>query len=67
MDADRNVFHCLSKQVRYAKTSLLARELLYEAHGAIKMARRLGAITKDEYLDLDHQCVYDGINNPKYF
>lgn len=54
-------------EIAYAKTSLKPRELLYETHGAIKMAHQLGAITTDEYLALETACVKDGINNPEYF
>ncbi len=61
------LYQRLQKEIAYAKTSLSARELLYEAHGAIKMARVLEAITADEYLALETACVKDGINNPKYF
>jgi hypothetical protein len=61
------LFYELEERVRYAKTSLSARELLHQAYGEILMAYELEAITKDEYLILNHQCVYDGINNPKYF
>jgi hypothetical protein len=57
----------LQKRVDYAKTSILPIRALYEVYGQIKMARELNAITKDEFFDLNHSCVYDGINNPKYF
>lgn len=57
----------LKKQVEYAKKSCSARELLYEAYGAIKMARELGALTEEEFMNLNEMCVADGINNPQYF
>ena len=57
----------LLKEIAYAKSSLFPRELLYEAHGAIKMAHQLGAISTGEYLALETACVKDGINNPKDF
>lgn len=57
----------LMKQVDYAKTSLMPQRSLYEAYGRINMARELHAITKDEYMALNHACVAEGINNPKYF
>ena len=61
------MFESLKKQVEYAKNSCSAREALYEAYGAIKMARELGALTKEEFMSLNHMCVADGINNPQYF
>lgn len=61
------MFEKLLKEIEYAKSSLSARDLLYQAYGRITMARELNAITTDEFLKLNHECVYDGINNPKYF
>ncbi len=61
------LYNRLLKEIAYAKTSLYPRELLYEAHGAIKMAHQLGAISAAEYLALETACVKDGINNPDYF
>jgi hypothetical protein len=58
-----HMYEQLSKQVQYAKNSF-SKELLYEANGAIKMARQLAVITLDEYLSLNHECVYDGLNSP---
>ena len=51
----------------YEKASVFPRQSLYEVYGRIKMARELNAITKVEFLTLNHACVYDGINNPKCF
>lgn len=61
------IYTRLKKDIAYAKTSLSARDLLFEAHGAIKMARNLGEITPDEFLSLNEECVRNGINNSKYF
>lgn len=63
----KNVAKDLEKQIRYAKTSRSARGLLYQAHGAIIMAYDLDAISADEYLALEHECVAEGINSPEYF
>lgn len=57
----------LMKEVDYAKTSVLPQRSLYEVYGRIKMARELNAITSDEFMELNHACVAEGINNPKYF
>lgn len=61
------MFEKLMKEIEYAKKAVFKRQSLYEAYGRITMARELGAITEHEYMELNHACVYDGINNPKYF
>jgi len=61
------MFKNLMKRIEYAKTSTIPRDALYETYGAIKMAHELKAITTDEYFKLNHECVAEGINNPKYF
>jgi hypothetical protein len=61
------MFEKLMKEVKYAKTASFKRQSLYHTYGHITMARELGAITKNEYIELNHACVYDGINNPKYY
>lgn len=61
------MFEKLMKSVEYAKKAMFPREALYEANGSIKMAYELQAITSDEYMQLNHECVAEGINNPKYF
>lgn len=61
------LYHRLHKEIEYAKSSKTPIELLYQAHGRITMARHLEAISSAEYLELEHECVADGINNPKYF
>ena len=54
-------------EIEYAKTSIIPKTTLYEVYGKIKMAHQLKAITTDQYLELSHQCIVRGINNPKYF
>ena len=61
------MFDKLKKEIDYAKTSLSARELLFEVKGKIEMAFELNAVTSSEYSKLSHCCVAEGINNPKYF
>lgn len=61
------IYEYLKIQIKYAKMSISARDNLYAAKGMIDMAFKLNAITLDEYLELDHECVAEGINNPKYF
>lgn len=62
------IYDQLKKRLVYIKaTPEYAHNQLYEVHGAIKMAYNLGALTKEQMLELEHECVADGINNPKYF
>ena len=63
-----DVYEELKRRVEYIKRSPeYAREQLFEAFGAVKMAYELKALTKEQFLKLNHECVADGINNPKYF
>jgi hypothetical protein len=62
-----DLYNQLLKEVGYAKTSVSPQNLLHTVHGKISMARQLEAITVEEYLDLEHKCVCEGINNPEYF
>ena len=61
------MFEKLMKEIEYSKTCVTAREQFFMVYGEIKMAFELNAITKEEYLKLNHECVANGINNPKYF
>lgn len=62
-----DLYNQLLREVKMAKTGPLPQGPLHTAHGKICMAFNLGAITKEEFLDLEHRCVAEGINNPKYF
>lgn len=59
-------FRSLCREAEYAMNSrnLL---LMYEAYGAAKMARELGAISKDELFELNKKLVRNGINNPRSY
>lgn len=61
------MFEKLMKEIDYAKNSVFPNRSLYHVYGKIKMAMELEAITVDEFMQLNHECVYNGINNPKYF
>lgn len=61
------LYASLLKEIQMAKTSPLPQCPLHNVHGKICMARNLEAITNEEFLDLEHRCVAEGINNPKYF
>lgn len=62
-----DVYSVLVKEIEYAKTCNFPPRELYIVHGKIEMARMLNAITVSEYINLNHKCVAEGINNPKYF
>jgi hypothetical protein len=61
------MFEKLAKKVEYAKTSVIPMCHLYEVYGQIKMAHELKAITTEEFLTLNTECVNKVINNPLYF
>lgn len=61
------MFEKLMKEVEYAKTALIKQRALYQVYGRITMARELEAIIEAEFMELNTACVYDGINNSKYF
>ena len=60
----RGVYEKLMADIEYARRNFNM-DLLHEAYGAVKMAYQLGAVTKDEYLALSHEAIYNGINNPE--
>lgn len=47
----------LVREAEYAQCSLL-RDTLFEIYGKAQMARQLEAITKDEFMELNHMTVY---------
>lgn len=61
-----NVMKMLKKDAKYALNSR-SRTLIYEVYGEAKMARRLGAITKAEFFELNEMLITNGINDPKLF
>jgi len=61
------MFEKLRKEIQFAKSCIFPQCALYQVYGQILMALELKAITIDEYMILNHECVADGINNPKYF
>lgn len=61
------MFEYLMNKINYAKTACNAHDQLCYTYGMILMAAKLKAITKDEYMKLNHECITDGINNKKYF
>ena len=63
----QKVFERLLKEVSAAKESTCSRTALFEVYGKITMAFDLKALTREEFLELNRECVAKGINNPKYF
>lgn len=62
-----NLYESLLAEIKTAKTSCLPQRPLHTVHGRISMAYQLSAITAEEYIDLEHKCVAEGINNSEYF
>ena len=50
------IFEQLKKEAEYARRSL-SYPLLHKVHGAFNMAYQLGAITKEEYYELNTMVV----------
>lgn len=63
--AAATLFAALKDRGEYALRSR-SRCLVCEAHGAAKMARHLGAITKTQARLLNDMLVVNGLNNPQY-
>ena len=58
-----DIFDYLMGRAKYAiKSKSLA--LTHETYGQAKMARKLLAITKEQFLELNKILVRNGINNP---
>lgn len=59
----KNVYDGLIKDARYALNSI-NRDLVYQTYGAASMAYELGAITKEQFYDLNDMLIRDGLNDP---
>lgn len=59
------VFEQLKEDALYAQRSF-SRELLYQAHGAAQMARQLGAISREEAMELNNMTVVFMNTNREY-
>lgn len=60
----KEIWDDLVKQASYARASR-DRELMCEVYGAAKMARKMCAITKEQFVELNEKLVEKGLNNPK--
>lgn len=58
------IYNELIKRANYALASK-SRDLVYETYGAAKMARKLEAITNEQFFELNEMLVCNGLNNPK--
>lgn len=62
------MFEKLLQEIRKAKNDrYTTTKELYYLYGRVCLAYELMAITVSEYMQLNHEVVYNGINNPKYF
>ena len=60
----KEIWEDLQQQANYARASR-DRDLMHEVYGAAKMARKMCAITKEQFIELNNKLVKNGINNPK--
>ena len=60
------IFNELKREAEYAQESLNS-NLLYEVYGKAKMARYLCVISKEEFMDLNHDTIYFINTNQKVF
>lgn len=58
------IYEDLVKQANCALNSK-SLSLVYETYGEAKMARKICAITKEQFMQLNEMLVKNGINNPK--
>ena len=58
------IYNELIKRTKYALASK-SRDLVYQTYGEACMAFKLGAISKEEYYELNTMLVTNGINNPR--
>lgn len=58
-----SIFNQLKKEIEYALNSK-SLTLAYQAYGAVKMACRLEAITKEQFFELNDMVIVNGINKP---
>lgn len=58
------IYEDLLKEANYALSSKNLC-LVHEVYGQAKMARKMGAISKEQFYELNDILVKNGINNPK--
>ena len=59
---EKTIMDQLIREANFALASE-SRDLVYQAYGSAKMAYQLGAITWDEFLQLNTALVVNGLNN----
>ena len=60
-----SIFNALKKRADYAINSE-NRDLVCETYGAAKMALSIGAISKEEFFELNEQLIVKGLNDPTH-
>ena len=58
-----SIYLQLKKEIEYALNSK-SLTLAYQAYGAVKMAYRLEAISKEQFFTLNDMVIVNGINKP---
>lgn len=61
---DNAIYEELLKDAKYALNSK-SRDIVYEAYGQAKIARRLEAISREQFMELNDMLVKNGLNDPK--
>lgn len=62
----KEIWEDLVKQAEYAR-ACRCRDLMHEAYGAAKMARKMCAITHEQFMQLNDKLVKNGINKPSSY
>lgn len=57
------IYDDLIVRANYAINSRL-RDLVFETHGMCKMARKMNAITQEQFMQLNTMLIKNGVNNP---
>lgn len=60
------IWEDLLKEANYARASR-SRVLMHETYGAAKMARKMCAITQEQFMELNEKLVKNGINKPSSY
>jgi len=60
------IWEDLQKQAEYARASR-SLTLMHEVYGAAKMARKMCAISQEQFMQLNEKLVKNGINKPSSY
>ena len=66
VDGKENISEYLMSRAKYAR-ACRDREIMHEVYGEAKMARKLDAISKETFMELNEILVRNGINKPSSY